>query len=164
MIRSPWAGVLSHGTAFCLSDCWTGSFSTSPPFPIPKEFKALQRPFCCASHKYPGHKIDIQDCFLQETQQTNSFPSTFLVKPWDLYSTFLISSAFEKVTWKISPCWFAAGSSEDYSRWRSTNFIQGEKSAWLQFIGTQAHNRKIAHCIPTSLFPWMLCVVLSRGH
>lgn len=58
-----------------------------------------------------------------------------------LYSTFLISSAFEKTIWKISHCWFYAGSSEDYSRWRNTNFIQGEKPAWLQFIVIQAHNR-----------------------
>lgn len=42
VIRSTWAAVLSHGTEFCLSDCWTGSLSTSPPLPISKEFNVLQ--------------------------------------------------------------------------------------------------------------------------
>lgn len=42
VIRSTWAAVLSHGTEFCLSDCWTGSLSTSSPLLISKEFNVIQ--------------------------------------------------------------------------------------------------------------------------
>lgn len=134
------------------------------------QIRFLESPFCCISHLYlwdicPGHKMNIQDCFC--TRKINKYlsamsPSTFLVRTRDPYPTFLISSAFEKVVWKTSLCWFSAGSSEDYSRWSNTNFLQGEKPAWSQFVVTQACNRKIAHCILIFLLSWMLCVVLNR--
>lgn len=68
--------------------------------------------------------LDIQSCCCTR-QRTDSFklclPAYFL---WDLRTfilSFLISSAFEKVIWKIFPCWFSVGSSEDYSGRRNTN-------------------------------------------
>lgn len=75
VIRSTWAGVLSHGTASCLSDCWTGSFSTLPPFPISKEFKALQSTYL------PLHSV-----FKEEvTWSENSISG----KPFLLHFTFV---------------------------------------------------------------------------
>lgn len=109
VIRSTWAAVLSHGIGFCLSDHWTGSFSTSPPLPISKELNVLQRTYL-PLHCFQGgsdlkHRSDFQEVlfvvlhtyiygkssicpehqfsrapFAQGNQQTNTL--TYLVTPW----------------------------------------------------------------------------------
>lgn len=95
----------------------------------------------------PAQNIRYSELFLYK-KRTNSFklclPAHSL---WDLRTftlSFLISSAFEKVIWKISPCWFSVGSSEDYSGWRNTN-VNGRK----QYDYNSSALRHVTERLPT---------------